>query len=324
MVRFVFSFLLAVAALILVTRFAGPELLREHGDMNEPRSEVHAAELDGTIYVAGGIGFFRTLKSCAAFDTESATFSPCPDLPRSLHHVAMTAGGGRVFASGGYTSLPFILDEDGALFAFSPDDAEPSWRLIAALPNPVGQHAMVFYDNAVWIVGGEERSGAVGSLWRYDVRNGEWEERAPMPTARHSHAVAIQDGKLFVTGGRSEALGSASTIVEVYDFSSDQWQTLPDAPFRLGGHGAAAFAGRLHVFGGEDIGAGIVVADHASIDIENPEAGWRTETPVSQPRHGFARARVGETIWIIAGGKRAGLRTPWSVTGGAQQLTLPN
>ncbi len=322
--RIAFSILLTVSALILAAWFAGPELLRAPGDMGEPRSEVHAAELDGTIYVAGGIGFFRTLKSCAAFDTGERSFAPCPDLPRALHHVAMTAGDGRVFASGGYRSLPFVLDEDSELFAFSPDAGDASWRSIAELPKPVGQHAMVFHDQAVWLVGGEERNGAVGSLWRYDLRDGNWEERAPMPTARHSHAVAMQDGKLFVTGGRSETLGSASTIIEMYDFDSDQWQSLPDAPFRLGGHGAAVFAGRLHVFGGEDIERGTVVAEHASLDIADPGAGWRSETLVSRPRHGFATARVGDTVWIIAGGKRAGIRTPWSVTGGAQELAIPN
>jgi len=314
----------ATCVLFLASWLAGPWFLRLSGDMIEPRSEVHAAEIEGVIYVAGGIGFFRTLKSCAAFDTESHQFNECPDLPRSLHHVAMAAGNGVVFASGGYSSLPFVQDEEGALFALSPESEPGNWRELAALPHPLGQHAMVFHENALWLVGGESGGTTTGEFWRYDLASGEWEARAPMPTARHSHAVALEDGHLFVTGGRSEVLGSSSTVIEVYDFASDQWRPLPDAPFALGGHGAAVFEGRLHVFGGENIETGQVVADHASLDWGNPDAGWRNETPVAHPRHGFATARVGNTAWIIAGGKRAGLRTPWSVTGGALPLTLAN
>ena len=320
--RVAVSLFVLLGVMALIGWWIGPYFLREDGDMAEPRSEVHAAELDGKIYVAGGIGFFRTLKSCAVFDTINEAFSDCPDLPRNLHHVAMAAGRGEVFASGGYSSLPFVADADAALFAHDPSDTASGWRIVSPLPHPLGQHAMVFHDGAVWLVGGETGGSSIASLWRYDLDTGTWDERSAMPTPRHSHAVAVDNGRLFVTGGRSAILGSASTVVEAYTFATDEWEVLPEAPFALGGHGAAVYAGRLHVFGGEELSNGIVVADHASLDLAQPEAGWRDGIPVAQPRHGFATAVVGDSAWIIAGGKRAGWRTLWSVTGGAQPLSL--
>lgn len=307
---------------VVIAWFAGPWLLRGKGDMAEPRSEVHAAELDGVIYVAGGIGFFRTLASCAAFDTGSKDFSACPDLPRALHHIALTAGEGQVFASGGYSSLPFILDAEAALFALDPSEMEPQWRELAKLPLPLGQHAMIYNDGAVWLVGGDRDGETVGALTRYDLSSGKWSQMAPMPTARHSHAVAMGDGSLYVTGGRSAQLGSQSHVVEAYYFEANGWSSLPDAPFDLGGHGAVFHKGRLHVFGGEDLNTGTVVRQHAWLDVANPTSGWQDGEDMPRGRHGFATARIGEQAWIIAGGKRAGLRTPWSVTGTAFALEL--
>jgi len=300
----------------------GPALLTGEGDMSEPRSEIHAAELDGTIYVAGGIGFFRTLSSCAAFDVESESFSECPALPRSLHHVGMAAGEGKLFASGGYQSLPFNQDPEGALFMLDIDGDAQEWVELSRLPAPLGQHAMFYRDGAVWLIGGESQGETSASLQVYDLASGQWSKRSAMPTPRHSHAYAMDDARLYVTGGRSAVLGLHSMVVEVYDFENDSWSVLPDAPFPLAGHGAAVFEGRLHVFGGENVDVDEVFTRHASLNLVDPEAGWRDERDIAYPRHGLATARVKDTAWIIGGGKRAGMATPYSVTGNAFPLSL--
>ena len=301
---------------------AGPWALRSSGDMTDPRSEVHAAQMDGIIYVAGGIGFFRTLDSCAAFDSAAGEFAPCPDLPRHLHHVAMAAGEGLVFASGGYDSLPFTIDSDGALFVMNPDDAEPLWQEIAPLPRPRGQHAMVYRGGGLYLIGGDYGSKATGALTRYDLASGKWSQLAPMPTPRHSHAIALSDDTLYVTGGRSAVLGGQSRVIEAYDFASDSWTRLPDAPFDLGGHGAAIHDGILHVYGGEDLPEGVVLQSHSALDLSDPAKGWQMRPLMALPRHGFATARIGNNAWIIGGGKRAGIRTPYSVTANAFALPL--
>lgn len=143
-----------------------------------------------------------------------------------------------------------------------------------------------------------------------------------MPTPRHSHAFAIGDGKLYVTGGRSDTLGPFATVIEVYDFALDTWESLPDAPFPLAGHGAAVFEGRLHIFGGEDVTTEEVFTRHVSMDLGDPAKGWREETPMSAGRHGFATWRMGDTAWILGGGELAGWKTLGSVTGTAFPLKL--
>ena len=314
--------LVVLALGIFLVWLAGPSQLRSQGDMADPRSEVHAAELNGVIFVTGGIGFFRTLNSCAAFDAAKEEITPCPNLPRSLHHVAMASGEGQVFASGGYSSLPFNIDTDGAIFALKPSSPNAQWIEIARLPQPLGQHAMFYHSGSLWLVGGDRRGETTNALLRYDLEGENWEKMAHMPTPRHSHAIAFDDGKLFVTGGRSNALGNQSRIVEAYDVASGSWETLPDLPFDLAGHGAAITDERLHVFGGESLDAGTVFQRHVTLDLTDHDAGWKDAEPMTFARHGFATAKVGEVAWILGGGKRAGLRTPWSVTGSVFPLPL--
>ncbi|MEL7189047.1 MAG: kelch repeat-containing protein [Pseudomonadota bacterium] len=310
--------MVAIAFLAGVVWWLAPTFMVGDNDMSEPRSEIHAATHDGTIYTAGGIGFFRTLKSCEAYDTRASEWRECPDLPRSLHHVAMAASGTRIFASGGYSSLPFNADPDAALFALDPADHGAGWQELAKLPTTLGQHAMVFRDDGLFLIGGESGGETVATSHHYNLSTSEWSLKSPMPTPRHSHAVAMDDARLYVTGGRSPSLGDASTVVEAYDFAKDTWSVLPHAPFELGGHGAAVVDGRLHVFGGESLDSGTVLADHYSLNLADWDEGWREEPKVPQPRHGFATAAVGARIYILGGGARAGLNTPWSVTGTPQ------
>ena len=87
--------------------------------MKTGRLEIAVAQLDGKVYVAGGIGFFKVLKSCAVFIVAENSWSKCPDLPWRLHHVALTSDGKHVYAAGGYTKLNFTHDEKICRFTTS-------------------------------------------------------------------------------------------------------------------------------------------------------------------------------------------------------------
>lgn len=305
--------LIGLGLLLALAWVIGPRLLVSQGDMREPRSEIYAARLGDTIYTAGGIGFYRTLSSCTKFDTDTRKWSDCPDLPRALHHVAMAAGDDRVFASGGYASLPFNIDQNGAVFVL--EEGAERWVEFVSLPHPLGQHTMSYHDGALWLVGGEDGEGTLATVWRLDLTTREWSRKAPMDNARHSHAVALDGEALYVSGGRSDQFGSQSASAERYDFADNVWATLPDMPEPLAGHGSAVIGGHLHVYGGENLTKGIVDDRHDVLDLETSE--WTSGPPLPEPRHGFASAEVGGTIWVLGGGKHYGMWTPLSVSGTA-------
>lgn len=317
------KFLLVVILLLLLVIGAGTitrQVMGWNAGMSQPRSEIHATTFEGKIYIAGGIGLFRVLDSCEALDLAMNIWSDCGRLPRSLHHVAMASDDTHVFASGGYVALPFKADPEPGLFRLDP--ASGKWTEISKLPHPIGQHAMTYFDGALFLVGGQDDGQDLDTVWRYDIAADRWDAMTPMPTARHSHAIARDGSKLYVTGGRSAALGTEIRLVEIYDLAENRWEGGPDMPTGRGGHGAVVASGRLHVLGGESLSEGRVLPDQDVLDLATGI--WTGGPEMGQPRHGFA---IGETvgqggITIIGGGARPGLETIYSVTGTVQRVGL--
>lgn len=288
--------------------------------MAQARSEIHATTLDGKLYIAGGIGLFRVLDSCEVLDLTMDIWEGCGKLPRPLHHVAMASDATYVYASGGYISLPFNADPEPGLFRLNPESGE--WMEISKLPHPIGQHAMTYFDGALYLIGGQDSGRDLDTVWRYDIGADRWDTMAPMPTARHSHAIARSGPKLYVTGGRSAELGTEIRLIEIFDLAENRWENGPDMPIGRGGHGAAVAAGRLHILGGESLTEGRLLPEHDILDLAN--GNWTAGPEMIQPRHGFA---IGESagqggLTIIGGGARVGIETIYSVTGTVQRVGL--
>ena len=65
----------------------------------------------------------------------------------------------------------------------------------------------------------------------YDVRSGDWSERAPLPTPRDHLAAVVVSEKIYVTGGRVAGNYSNNlSVIEVYDPDSDRWTRLSTMP----------------------------------------------------------------------------------------------
>ena len=306
---------ISIGLFLLLREFAG-----WNDGMDQPRSEIHAATLAGEIYVAGGIGLFRVLDSCEKYTPARNSWSRCAPLPRPLHHIAMAADDHRIYASGGYSALPFKPDMDGAIFAYDPKTDQ--WSILAKLPYPIGQHAMIHRGGTLFLIGGQSKSKDLDNFWAYHIAEDKWTAMPSMPTARHSHAIATSPDRLFVTGGRSAALGTEIDRVEVFDFTSGKWQRLADMPIGRAGHGAAFYANRLHIWGGESLRHGTLLPSHDILDLTSSR--WTVGPPMDLPRHGFAVASADDLAqnFSIGGGAHAGMKTIYSVTGTLQSPSL--
>ena len=76
-----------------------------------------------------------------------------------------------------------------------------------------------------------------------------WQQMAAMPTVRYSHASAVMDGKIYVSGGFT-TLGELSDAFEAYDPVTNTWATLASLSEARADHASAAFNRKLYVFGG--------------------------------------------------------------------------
>ena len=117
-----------------------------------------------------------------------------------------------------------------------------------------GCHTATVVDGKIYVVGGEINDDegemvATDRVDMYDPAADSWQQMAAMPTARDSHAAAVVDGKIYVSGGLA-ASGEYSDALEAYDPVADTWTTLASLREARGFHASAVINGKLYVFGG--------------------------------------------------------------------------
>ena len=281
--------------------------------MPRPRSEMEAAAIGGTIYVAGGFGG-TAFVDC--FDTATGAWTAAADLPRGVHHPGVSALDGRIYVAGGYTDAGGATD---ALWVYDP--ATDHWDPLAPMPTARGALGLATLDGRLYAVGGaRERLGGpvTGAVEVYDPATDTWVERAPLPTPREHLAVTAGAGRVFAIGGRAngdegDPLAGAA---EAYEPAADRWETLPPLPTPRGGVSGAFVAGRVVVLGGE---RGPQTYDTAEA-YDPTTATWTALPPLPTARHGLASATVGTTLYAIAGSTRAQAAEN---TGATEALLLP-
>lgn len=293
----------------------------EAAPMSFPRSEIQAAYLDEKIYVAGGIGLYRTSEICEVFELATGEWQRCPDLPKNLHHTAMVADDDKVLAGGGYTSiifadqLSFSYDEEPKLWALT--DGASAWEEFVDLPEPVAEHNLVFVAGTLYLIGGETPAGTSNKVWALDARTKKWIAKAPMPTPRYSAAAVALNGEIWVLGGRSDEGGLHLDDVEAYDPVTNTWRVAAAMPDGRAGHAAAVWQGKIHVFGGERLGPLELLERHQIFNTQSNT--WGDGPLPPKARHGWAAVTTPTGVYVIGGGAQAGFDTLHSVTGTTQR-----
>lgn len=295
-----------------------PSEWQELSPLKESRSEVSSTVSGDKIYIAGGIGFFRTLKSCEVYDRKADSWSDCPELPHRLHHVAIASTDNNVYAFGGYTNLFFSHDEASTLWKL--DSEKERWVKVAVGPKPIGEHAMLSYAGNLYVIGGRTPEGDSSELWQFDVVREEWRALTSMEIPRHSFAAVVVEDELWVLGGRSDELGSAIAQTEVYSFAKNTWRTGPTMLVGRGGHTAVYHEGVIHVLGGEVFDPNSVIDRYDLYGIETGK--WVSQTPPPNPRHGAAAVILDDELLLIGGATRPGLSSVFSTSALVQSLDL--
>ena len=118
---------------------------------------------------------------------------------------------------------------------------------------------VVTEDNKIYLIGGifyedhhfETAGPALNEVKMFDPYRNRWIDCAPLQRQRCAHAVAYDDGAIFVTGGKMVYPGGdALSSVERYDIATDRWRYVSDMPIRLCHHVAQVHHGHILVLGG--------------------------------------------------------------------------
>ncbi|MBC7545576.1 MAG: hypothetical protein H7338_22840, partial [Candidatus Sericytochromatia bacterium] len=173
------------------------------------------------------------------------------------------------------------------------------WRTWPELPVPVGGETVAVgsLDGQLVVAGGKDATGkAIGAVWGYAGRSGQWRSLAPLPTPRYGMTSAVLGNRLYAIGGWSDSTGY-SPVVEVYDPATDSWQRRAPLPTGLLGAAAAAVNGQVIVCGGYN------GTEQANTYLYDPAGNtWTARSVMPQARFRHGAANFDGRI-LVAGGR---------------------
>jgi N-acetylneuraminic acid mutarotase len=269
-----------------------------------PRSEVAAARVGGSIYVAGGFApGGQTTSTVERYDIRRRRWRRVPPMPVALNHPAAVAFRGRFYVSGGYASAHTLAAPTRVLLRYNP--RRTRWRRLPPAPTPRETHAAAVTGGRLYIAGGANDSGSLRSLEIYDFARRRWSRGARFPGPARNHTTGVASGGLFYVLAGRDAQNYATA--ERYDPRRRAWQSLPDMRTARAGIAAVRLRDdRIVVFGGEDLSPG--GASIPEVELFDPGTRrWSRLPDLRTPRHGLGGAALGGRVFAVKGGVVPGL-----------------
>ena len=269
-----------------------------------------AATVAGKVYFIGGIEVNRaphipnpgdmTLDRVQAYDPATDTWAPKRDMPTTRARMAAVTFDGMIYVFGGADRRSGnVLD---AVEVYNPEAGERgAWKKLAKLPKAVSAASAAVIGDKIYVIGGWDRGAqqeVYGTVFEYDPKEDEFDQKRDMPTPRGGLGVAAFGGKIYAIGGWDLEEGVLN-VVEVYDPTTDTWEAKKPMPISRALFGITTLSGRIFAIGGlgtfSDGGNDEVLK---RVDVYNPANDeWVIDEAIPLPR---GRAGVPATV---AGGK---------------------
>lgn len=264
------------------------------------RTEVAAARVGGSIYVAGGfVEGGRTTDAVERYSIRRRSWRRVRPMPVALNHAVAVAYRGRLYVSGGYRAEAGLSEPSRVLLRYDP--AANRWRRLPPAPTPRAAHAAAVIRGRLYVAGGANDSGSLRSLEVYDFARRRWRSGPDFPGPARNHTTGVATGgRFYVLAGRN---ASNLAAAERYDPRRRRWRRLAPMRKARGGIASAAVSrGRVVVFGGEEPGGTI-----EEVEIYDPaRRRWRSLPDMRTPRHGLGGASLGNRVYALEGGPQPG------------------
>ena len=268
------------------------------------RNRLAAAAIQNKVIFGGGYGTAITnvvdMYDISTDTWTSTTTNPNLKLSVARYNLAAAAAGNKILFAGGDTgnSSAVVDMYDVSTNTWTSTSTNPNLKLSFARPNL----AAAATGNKILFAGGDYLGG-VDVVDMYDVSTDTWTSKSTnsnfkLSVGRYNLAAAAAGNKIFFAGGLTNST-TYSSVVDIYDISSESWSTTTLSVARS--NLAAAAAGNKIFFAGGLINSTTrsSVVDIYDISSES----WSTAT-LSLPRSRLAGAAVGNKI-LFAGGEYA-------------------
>ena len=196
------------------------------------RTEVAAARVGGSIYVAGGfVEGGRTTDAVERYSIRRRSWRRVRPMPVALNHAVAVAYRGRLYVSGGYRAEAGLSEPSRVLLRYDP--AANRWRRLPPAPTPRAAHAAAVIRGRLYVAGGANDSGSLRSLEVYDFARRRWRRGPDFPGPARNHTTGVATGgRFYVLAGRD---ASNLAAAERYNPRRRRWQRLPDMGTPRGG-----------------------------------------------------------------------------------------
>ena len=290
--------------------------------MQTPRSGAAAVEIDGAIYVVGGVDgkdFLRTSEytrvnaqgnlsewvSGSALNTERGFFS-------AVRHknFVYAVGGGQ--GDHGKILLDSVeraeIQPDGTLGKWSTEPFKLNTKRRCTKVAVIGSHLYVFGGFGGILLDSVERAEILpdGSLDEWAVLTDS------MTVARYIHGVKKVQNRIYMIGGHDKEKGVGIIDVEWSREDSEGWLEpwQLSKPLQTGRYGLAAIqqGDYLYAMGGLDGAAYLDSIEKAKINEDGSLGAWQFTTPLQSPREGISTLSVNGVAYVIGGTNLTGYK----------------
>ncbi len=239
-------------ALFIVISIQGKAQWEYMEPMPTPRALSTASELNGKIFVIGGLPHPDTpVAEVNVYDPATDNWEAnVPDLPAKLAGISSAVANGKIYVTGGQPN--YLVPAGAVASVYEYDPTGGSWTQKAPMLKPRFYHSSVMVGGKIYVMGG--RSGDFPAplektVEMYDPVLDEWTFVADMKTARGVFSAEVVGNKIYVMGGATGPTGSLQSM-EVYDPQTNTWTLLDDMPQKRPLHGSAVVNNKILVFGG--------------------------------------------------------------------------
>ncbi|MEP7023300.1 MAG: kelch repeat-containing protein, partial [Actinomycetota bacterium] len=266
--------------------------------------QLHAAVLDGRIWMAGGlVGPDQATNKTEFYDPTVHTWGLGPKLPFRVHHAMLVTYHGQLWLIGGFLPNGNNMEAAASVRVLILDPAKGRWVEGPPLHHARAAGAAVVVGNQIVVAGGRTGGKAEAEVKPTEIYNGKSWHDAPAIPVPGDHLAAVTDGTyLYVIGGRTLSVSANHNAVQRFDPATGQWTQLPPLPVADSDLGAAYVGGQLITFGGENLFKVFTAVRAYNLATKN----WSTLPSLPEARHGMGVAVTGNTIYAIDGAAQPG------------------
>ncbi|MBU1712100.1 MAG: hypothetical protein KKD47_03250 [Proteobacteria bacterium] len=316
MKRIVDSLLISLTIAVSFVLLAATSQAAIKASLPTPRMASASAVVNGKIYIIGG--FSKQGRSSAVveeYDPSKDKWSQKASMPTSMGMTSAVAVGKTIYVIGG-------RNESGITNIVQAYDTQRnSWNNVKSMSTARWNHMVAVVGGHIYVFGGitgvGNRREAIDKGEIYDPAKDSWSNGASMPNAKQGAAIAVNQPKIYICGGRSGAgnSGYVTGSVDIFDTILKTWSSLSPMKKARTGSQASVVNGKLYVIGGA--ADGVATNSVEVYDIKSNT--WGSQLTLQKPRTGHSVTSVENNIFVIGGAVEESLE---GITGMVEELTI--